>query len=529
MFPLNQCAPLLVMLLVCSAAAPSSRPATTSTSAPTDQLSDPAFWLEKASAEWKQIGPGAPKPWREMAAAQLALRDLAGLSSTLEEAKALKPPTTNGYPYVNDRTVNVYASLVPFFAQAGDEEGMRRAISIATDPSHEAGPDAKSLPLDGNRGSIAKELARIGRDAEALTLANSTRVPRDRVAALIAIAVEAAQAGRTDASNRAFAAASQAANVAEKAQKGMGFRPLAYGYLDAGDFVKALEIGQSLEDESRASFLSQVAVKHSKAGRGPEAAKYAQLATTIIVEGGWQRFAGGGGGKAVAMGVAEADDRASRARLERCAKDSISAPAGPRNDYQLPADMAPPKGRHFRPSESFAMDIYAGLAIGAARRGDAGAAKRYLLANEQLVRSIVNGPPGLLWYKDLPLPVASDLKSAGQAREALAIIDTFPTTLRPDESSIPSLKFHLQSLKNNCVGFYVDAGDFDRAAKLYQAAHGKLPPVFAAARVREGQLAPLLLEVKRIATPEGRCMAYAIAATELANFSRKPMSAPARP
>ncbi|MDQ3440354.1 MAG: hypothetical protein M3478_08405, partial [Planctomycetota bacterium] len=503
-------------LLALVGATPTTGPTTsstaTTTTAPVVRLTDPAFWLERAGAEWDRIDPTARKPWREMAAAQLAVGDRAGLVRTLEAAKTLKPPHVTGYPYVNDPTVRVYADLVPFFAQAGDDEGMHRAIAVATDPSREAGSDANSKPLDQNRESIATKLATVGRDVDALQVARNVRDPLNRTEALAAVAVISARAGRAAESSRAFAAATQAAAAADKTQGGTGRRRLAHGYLDAGNVTKALEVGQSLEDASRAALLSRVAVAHSKAGRTREAAEYAKRATDIVVA---KRLASNP--LEVVRGVAEAGDGPSIAALvKRADAEQVAPPPPPLPSERL--SRAPARGgrRELHPGEAFADQCFIGLAKGYASRGDVQAAKQYLERSALLWRSVNGNTLPLNWYSYALLPVAVELGGAGESDDAVSLADSIPLTISPAEAANnPSARFTLDTLKNNIIQVYENAGKFDQASKLWQERHGGPAIPFVHARVRRGQLEPLLAEIERMPTASSRCTFFANTATEL--------------
>jgi hypothetical protein len=499
-------------IVICVGAAPTTTtttPSATTATGPTKPLTDPAFWLERAQAEWDRIEAGGRKPWAEFAAAQLAVRDRTGLARTLEGVKALEPPQTKGYPYSNDPTVYLYSELVPTFAQAGDEEGMRRAIAIATDPSREAGPAADSTPLDAKRAWIATRLAKIGRDADALKVARTVRDPWDRTQALTDIAVIAAQAGRAADSSRAFAAATQAAALAEKKQKELGLRPLAHGYLKAGNIVKALEVGESLSDESRAALLAGVAVAHSKAGRSREAAEHARQATDMVVK---KRLHNAG--SEVARCVAEIGHEPSIARLiERANVAQAERP--PQLPSARPPAPAPGGRREMHLGEGFADGCFVGLADGSARRGDVQAAKQYLERSASLQRSVNGNTVPLRWYEYALLQVAVGLMDAGKFDDAVSLVDSIPLTISPVEAANnSSATFTLSALKNNIIQVYENGGKLDRAGQLWQEAHGsRMPMVYG--RVRFGQLEPLLAEIEAVASPSARCLLFAHTAREL--------------
>jgi hypothetical protein len=516
-----RCAGCLTILMFVGAAPTTTSTATTTTT-PTTRLTDPAFWLERAQAEWDPIEAGGRKPWAEFAAAQLAVGDRTGLARTLEGVKALKPPQTKGYPYSNDPTVHLYSELVPIFAQAGDEEGMRRAIAIATDPSREAGPDADSKPLDSKREWIATRLAKIGRDADALKVARSVRDPDNRTEALTDIAVIAAQAGRAADSNRAFAAATQAATLAEKTEKGSGLRPLADGYVDVGNITKALEVGRLFGDDPRAALLARIAVAHARAGRAREAAEYAKRATDMVASKTllW-------GPSEVAAAVAEVGHEPSIATLVKLANARQAAPPPP----PLPSGrLPPPPGMppELNPGQAFADGCFLGLAKGYARRGDARAAKQYLERSASIQRSVNGNTVPLRWYEYALLPAAVELIGAGKPDDALSLVDSIPLTISPAEAKNNRMAdFALRALKNNIIQVYENAGNLDRAGQLWQEAHGsRIPLVYG--RVRFGQLEPLLAEIEGLPTPSARCLFYANAARELSE-QRARAAATSRP
>ena len=496
-------------VLIFVGAAPTKAPTAPTTTGPTTHLSDPAFWLQRALTEWNQIEAGGRKPWAELAAAQLAVGDRTGLARTLEGVKALEPPQTKGYPYLNDPTVHLYSELVPTFAQAGDEEGMRRAIAIATDPSREAGPAADSTSLDAKRKWIATRLAKIGRDADALEVARSARDPWDRTESLTDIAVIAAEAGRVENSNRAFAAATQAAALAEKKQKELGLRPLAQGYLKAGNIAKALEVSQTLSDESRAELLAGVAVAHFKAGRPREAAEYARRATDMVVT---KRLHNAG--SVVARCVAEIDDKPSIASLLKRAS-AAQAERPPQLPSARPPAPVPGGRREMHLGEGFANGCFIGFAKGCASRGDVKGAKQYLERSASLERSVNGNTVPVRWYEYALLQVAVGLIGAGKYDDAVGLVDSIPFKFLPAEAAKDRSASHaLHALKNNIIQIYENAGKLDRAGQLWEEAHGSRMP-FVHARVRFGQLEPLLAEIEGLPAASARCLFFANAAREL--------------
>src|SRR5688500_11827009 len=78
----------LFLSLLLAAAEPTTKPSTRPSS---EELAEPAFWLERASLEWAQIADARSKPWKEMVEQQFAADDDAGLKRTLAELKALVP------------------------------------------------------------------------------------------------------------------------------------------------------------------------------------------------------------------------------------------------------------------------------------------------------------------------------------------------------------------------------------------------------------------------------------------------------
>jgi hypothetical protein len=159
-----------------------------------DLPQNPSFWLRRASVDWKAISDPLQKPWKEMANAQWRIRDTVGLRRTLYELRAQTPPATLAGPaYAKHPIAVAYANLAGAYAWIGDVEGMRRAVTVASDRSRSSGGGATNA-LDELRVAAVESLIRAERFEDALAIARDLPDAQREVAAKqVAVAREAFQ------------------------------------------------------------------------------------------------------------------------------------------------------------------------------------------------------------------------------------------------------------------------------------------------------------------------------------------------
>ena len=466
-------------------------------------LHDPAFWLTRASAEWSQLDPKF-KPWVEMAAAQAAAGDQEGLKRTLAEHAALYPLTESSdrFGYVFYRQL----SLAPFYAQAGDERETQRLIQLATAPSGVSADDNKTRTLDSSRSFIAGRMAKIAWDAEASLLADSVEDADSRCDAFVAIALEAARGGREAVAQRAFAQAEKAARSVEARDK-WARRPLADAYLELGDVERAINTAASMDSgELLASVTARAAAVCARDGRDAQAVKYSADATAIIVKRSWSKSSWGA--LDVADAVTEASHAPSMAALMKLAKAARAAPESPTN---LTDNIT-----GYRPSKLFALQCFQGFAAGAARRGDLTAARRHL-ADVIALASGARRPLQRKGWRGRPaMQVAEVLVQAGRPKDGAQLLTAGPYAVPEKELSNRKSEYIDGEAKRRMARVFEQAGDFERAAAAHRGWTGIPPGAFVEARVRLGQLQPLLTTIEALPNAGHRCAEYALTARKLA-------------
>jgi hypothetical protein len=136
-----------------------------------DLSETPSFWVRRAAVDWKAISDPLQKPWKEMADAQWRIRDTVGLRRTLNELRAQTPPAgLTGQAYAQHPIAVAYANLAGAYAWIGDMQGMRRAMTVASDRSRGGGRGAADA-LDELRIAAVESLMRAERFDDALAIA----------------------------------------------------------------------------------------------------------------------------------------------------------------------------------------------------------------------------------------------------------------------------------------------------------------------------------------------------------------------
>jgi hypothetical protein len=108
--------------------------------------------------------------------------------------------------------------------------------------------------------------------------------------------------------------------------------------------------------------------------------------------------------------------------------------------------MATPGTVMLTPGQNLALTLYAGTALGNAMAGDVAGARQQLDTAATYLRSIDRQPLALAWYRNWHVPVVQALIERGQATDAVAIAESFPTKAqRPSDAS--TAKWELDGLQ----------------------------------------------------------------------------------
>jgi hypothetical protein len=448
------------ILLVSVTAAPASAPSTTQTTPATAtaaQLQDPQFWLDRAKAEWAEITDAHNKPWKEMAECQVVLGDDLGLKRTLAELNGSNPaPQAKDYAHINDRIVQAYSDLAGAFARVGDEEGLRRAITIATDKTR------AGQVVDTMRERVARSLARAGRDDDAIAMANTISRVDNRLDALLFVATTAGQAGRKAASDKAFMLARRLTAPVDQASaktSAAGRQQLSRALMAVGQLDEVGRLAKSLPDEARAQVEAQLAVRSRE--RSDEARRHAQFAVDALRKAGWSGY--NGNVPNVTEDIVLAGAKEPLASLLKLINEAKAAPM-----EQYDRDAPVPAGFvNISRGQSFAIGCHAGLARGFARARNADAAREHLRLAEEIVRSADAGPLAINWYKQVHLPVVAALIDADLPLDAIALVKTVPQG--PTRGENPqTVDFLARDVKRQLAIAYFKAGDVPAGMAAWQ-------------------------------------------------------------
>jgi hypothetical protein len=355
--------PLICVLLFQFAAAPATKELG-------ESPESPSFWLHRATVDWKGITDPLQKPWTEMADAQWRIGDRAGLRRTLNELLAQTPPAgLKGWAYAKHPIVVAYANLAGAYAWVGDVQGMRRAMTVASDRSRSGG-DGAADSLDELRVATVESLIRADRFDDALAIARDLSDARREVA--------------------------------------------------AKRVAGAREALQSREREAH-----QVR------------ADLARIEETLDTDPNVSVNAGN-----VAMRAVLTNDQETLATLDHAIAQAKQA----RSPRATDPNMATPGTVMLTPGQNLTLSLFAGTALGNAMTGDAAAARRQLEVAATYLRSIDRQPLALAWYRNWHVPVVQALIERGQADDALAIAESFPTKAqRPSDAS--TAKWELEGLQ----------------------------------------------------------------------------------
>jgi hypothetical protein len=431
------------------------------------------------------------------------------LKQTLAElSKFGPPPQAKGNAYESDPFVRIYSDICGAFAYVGDEVGLRRAISIGTDPRGDP-------YMEWTRRQTVNMLVRAGRDDDGISATNTATDLAERLNLLCVIAEASADAGRRPTSEKALVLARRIAPAVdrEREEDAGGRRRLAAGLIAADQLDEAVQIARSLPVRPRAPVEARLAAAFAVAGDRTNALRHAELAVNSLAKTGWVEHRLDI--REIGEYLARAGEQAPVAALVKVASGAKVAPKtrGELNDPQpIVIPPIPTWG------QEFSIQCHTGLALGFAKAGNRASAQIHIKLAEDVIQQVDPGPVRIRWYDKIHIPVVEALYDRGSVADAITIANTFPQKDSRGESDTQNLKV--------TVGYaYLKAGDVERAWAVWREAPD--PRWLVVQYLAEsGRLRQLPQELAARTTPFERCLGCLFVAQWLGNDGTTRPTAP---